>query len=126
MSLRRLLAVAVLAAGCATSRAPSAPAPAAAAPREPAAVAAPAPRVLPATGLELAVEPPEAIVTIDGQSRGEVAALEDGVVALPPGIYQVSLKAPGFVTWRAEVAVRAGRERLQVRLARRTDGGGAR
>ena len=41
------------------------------------------------------------------------------MLGLAPGIYQVSLKAPGYVTWRAEVAVRAAREKIEVRLARK-------
>ncbi len=74
---------------------------------------------LPATGLEFAVEPTSAEVLVDGETRGTVSALASGVLGLAPGIYQVSLKAPGYVTWRAEVAVRAGREKIEVRLARK-------
>lgn len=72
---------------------------------------------LPATGLELSVEPASAEIFVDGDSRGVVADLSSGILGLAPGIYQVSLKAPGHVTWRAEVAVRAGREKIAVRLA---------
>lgn len=80
------------------------------------AVAAPAAQ-LPATGLELSVVPANAEIFVDGDSRGVVADLSSGILGLAPGIYQVSLKAPGHVTWRAEVAVRAGREKIAVRLA---------
>lgn len=76
-------------------------------------------RALPATGLELAVQPASAQVFVDGEPRAVVADLDGGVLGLPPGIYQVSLSAAGYATWRAEVAVRAGRERIEVQLARR-------
>ena len=82
------------------------------------AVAAPAAQ-LPATGLELSVVPASAEIFVDGDSRGVVSELASGVLGLAPGIYQVSLEAPGHVTWRAEVAVRAGRERIDVRLAKK-------
>lgn len=95
----------------------AAPPPAAKAPLPATAPAAPAP--LPATGLELSVEPPGTEVFVNGETRGAVSALPSGVLGLAPGIYQVSLKAPGYVTWRAEVAVREGRERIDVSLARK-------
>jgi hypothetical protein len=74
------------------------------------------------TGLELSVEPASAEVLVDGEGRGVVSDLASGVLGLAPGIYQVSLQAPGYVTWRAEVAVRGGRERIEVRLARKERG----
>jgi hypothetical protein len=41
-------------------------------------------------------------------------------VPLDPGLYQVSLRCPGFVTWRAEVAVRSGEaEPIRVTLNKR-------
>ncbi len=90
-------------------------------PTTPGAAAEPAPmaepRPLPATGLELSVEPASAEVLVDGETRGVVSDLASGVLGLAPGIYQVSLKAPGYVTWRAEVAVRSGREKIAVRLS---------
>lgn len=57
---------------------------------------------------------------MDGQPYGTVAELASrgGVLALAPGIYQVSLRAPGFATWRAEVAVRTGTESIRVKLSR--------
>ncbi len=85
----------------------------------PAQATAPSVAPPPATGLELAVEPASAEILVDGESRGAVSSLASGVLGLPPGIYQVSLKASGYVTWRAEVAVRAGREKIEVRLARK-------
>ncbi len=119
---RRLILAAVAAGGlaaCAGKQAvPAAPPAAAAAPAPapaPAAVAAPAPG--PATGLELLVEPATASIVVDGEKRGTVGELPAGILGLAPGIYQVSLGAPGYVTWRAEVAVRTGRERIEVRLA---------
>jgi hypothetical protein len=67
------------------------------------------------------VDPRDAEIAIDGASRGTVAELEGsgGVLSLPPGIYQVSLKCPGYVTWRAEVAVRSAVERIDVRLVKK-------
>lgn len=110
-----LLLLVVAVAGCATGLGTS-PAPR---PEKPAAAtSAPAPE-LPATGLAFQVEPASAEILVDGESRGTVAALQSGALGLPSGIYQVSLRAPGFVTWRAEVAVRSARERIEVTLARK-------
>jgi glucose/arabinose dehydrogenase len=126
MSASRLAAVAAALALAACAGGKAAPPPAAAAARaepapapEPAVPAAPAAAPLPATGLELAVEPAGAEIFVDGDSRGVVSDLSAGVLGLAPGIYQVSLKAPGYVTWRAEVAVRTGREKIDVRLAKK-------
>ncbi len=119
MSGFRLAAVSAALALAACAGGKAAPPPAAASPAAPAPVAAPAARPLPVTGLELAVEPASAEILVDGESRGAVSALASGVLGLPPGIYQVSLKAPGYVTWRAEVAIRGGREKIEVRLARK-------
>jgi hypothetical protein len=73
------------------------------------------------TGLVFAVEPREAQISVDGQPYGTVADLapRDGVLPLAPGIYQVSLKAPGYTTWRAEVAIRSGTEPIRVTLVRK-------
>jgi len=113
--------------GCASTQKPAAlDAPAAAQAAAPAPAPAPpagAPRAPDGavTGLVFSVEPPEAQISIDGAPRGAVADLADGQRLLPlaPGIYQVSLKAPGYVTWRAEVALRAGTETIRVNLARK-------
>lgn len=123
MRTRRLaLVVSLAASACATSpaRAPVV-APPPAAPPVASAPAAPAPAPLPATGLELAVRPAEAVVLVDGVARGTVGELREGVLPLASGIYQVSLRAPGFVTWRAEVAVRGGRERIDVQLEKKVE-----
>jgi hypothetical protein len=112
--------------GCATAQKPAA-APAAApvtAPASaPAAPPGPAPRAPDAavTGLLFAVDPPAAEISIDGAPRGAVADLADrnGLLPLAPGIYQVSLKAPGFVTWRAEVALGTKVESIKVNLVRK-------
>ena len=90
----------------------AAPSPADAAPRAPDAAV---------TGLVFTVEPADAQISIDGNPRGSVADLADrrGLLPLAPGIYQVSLKAAGYVTWRAEVALRAGTESIRVELARK-------
>jgi hypothetical protein len=71
-------------------------------------------------GLTFLVEPGDAEVIIDGRSYGKVADLSrNGMLPLQPGLYQVSLKHPGYATWRAEVAVRGGIETIRVTLARR-------
>jgi hypothetical protein len=64
------------------------------------------------------VSPADAEISIDGAPRGAVADLADrsGLLPLAPGIYQVSLKAPGYVTWRAEVALGAKVETIKVNL----------
>ncbi|MHB8873602.1 MAG: PEGA domain-containing protein [Myxococcaceae bacterium] len=69
-------------------------------------------------GLKFRVSPPEAEIVIDGVSRGAAGALSSsqGLLPLPVGIYQVSLRAKGYDTWRAEVAVRHGPELIQVTL----------
>lgn len=120
-----LLALAATAAlGCASSQKPSAvtATPAAApthAPAAPRAVAPPprAPEPID-SGLSFTVEPSSAEIAIDGNSVGTVAdvAASGGLLRLAPGIYQVSLKAPGYVTWRAEVALRSGTEAIRVKL----------
>ena len=68
------------------------------------------------SGLHFSVTPADAMVFIDGKAVGKVADLEGtgGVLSVKPGIYQVSLKRPGFVTWRAEVTVGDGAEAIQV------------
>lgn len=97
---------------------------------EPAPAAPPAPAEAPQdprapdavqTGLRFEVEPPAALIAIDGRDYGSVGdvAAGAGLVPLAPGIYQVSLKASGFVTWRAEVAVRQGTEKIKVTLSKK-------
>lgn len=120
MHARRVALLAALATGCASaktasSRPPVSPAPAAVA--EPAAPAAPGVSI----GLLFVVEPRDAQIFLDGEERGTVAGLAatGGVLTLAPGIYQVSLKSPGYVTWRAEVAVRSARERIEVKLVKK-------
>jgi len=96
------------------------------APASPAPVTAPDPEPPRApdavlSGLRFSVAPAEAEISIDGSPRGVVADLADrgGLLPLAPGIYQVSLKAPGYVTWRAEVALRSGTESIRVNLTPR-------
>lgn len=113
--------------GCASAPAPraitppalGAPAPRSESSRPPAATPR-APEAL-STGLVFAVEPVDAEIAVDGQPRGTVGGLADarGFLPLPPGIYQVSLKATGYVTWRAEVAVRSSTEPIRVKLTRK-------
>lgn len=83
--------------------------------------AAPPPVEVPTgPGLVLTVEPPDAELVIDGASYGPVAGLQTqaGLLPLKPGIYQVALKRPGYVSWRAEVTVNEAPERLTVSLVR--------
>ncbi len=119
-SLAALLAATAV--GCASAPAPTpVPAPAAAKPPPPPAAAAPRAPSAPETGLLFEVEPAEAQIAVDGQPYGTVAQLaaRGGVLALAPGIYQVSLRAPGYATWRAEVAVRTGTEPIRVKLTKK-------
>lgn len=73
------------------------------------------------TGLVFTVEPLDAQISIDGTPRGTVAdlAARQGLLLLAPGIYEVSVTAAGYVTWRAEVALRTGTEPIRVSLARK-------
>jgi hypothetical protein len=131
-SLLALAAAGALA--CASAPRPpvaTAPAPAPVSPAAEATTAAPQPATAPGTaprapdaidsGLAFSVEPAEAEIAIDGRAVGTVADLSTngGLLRLAPGIYQVSLKATGFVTWRAEVALRSGTETIRVKLARK-------
>lgn len=86
-----------------------------------AAAGAPGPRApaVPRAGLRLVVAPADAEVEIDGVHRGLASALAaktGGVVALPAGVHRVSIRRDGYQTWRAEVAVGAAVERIEVRL----------
>jgi len=114
-----LCAWGAVALSCATVKeAPPAPI-AAPAPPAPAASPAPAAPAAPAPGLSFAVEPADAEIVIDGKPVGRVSDLAGGHLALPPGLYQVSLKRAGYATWRAEVAVRSGAELIRVTLTRK-------
>lgn len=75
-------------------------------------------RCPPEPGLCLALEPADAELTIEGTAITGVAAAEiaGGFVPLPPGIYRVTLRAPGRETWRGEIAVGAGPEPIEVVL----------
>lgn len=120
-----LLALAAAGAlGCASAPKPAAApdvAPAAPAPRDPAPTATRLAPAVPESALRFLVTPAEAEIAIDGNAVGRVAdlAAQGGLLSLSPGIYQVSLKAPGYVTWRAEVALRAGTETIRVTLAKK-------
>jgi hypothetical protein len=127
-AIHRSSVLAVLAAGalaCATGPKPTGAPPASATPAPsagaPAAVEAPRAPNAPSTGLVFAVEPADAQIAIDGAPHGTVAdlAAQGGLLPLAPGIYQVSLKAPGYATWRAEVALGASNETIRVNLVKR-------
>ena len=87
-----------------------------AAPPPPAEVAKPVEPTGP--GLIIHVEPDDAEVIIDGASLGVASKLElqNGLLPLRPGIYQVNLKRQGFVSWRAEVTVNDKPETILVTL----------
>jgi hypothetical protein len=73
----------------------------------------------PATGLRFRVEPTDALVIVDDEVRGTVAELSgdgEGTLPVPPGLYQVSIKRPGYQTWRGEVAVGDTPEVIDVTL----------
>jgi hypothetical protein len=69
-------------------------------------------------GLVVHVEPDDAELIIDGTNYGVASKLElqQGVLPLHTGIYQVALKRLGYVSWRAEVTVNDKPETLQVTL----------
>ena len=73
------------------------------------------------TGFRLDVDPSDAELTVDGKELGPVNAvtLTDGVLALDPGVHQMSLKRKGYQTWRAEVALGNDIEPLKVSLVKR-------
>lgn len=68
-------------------------------------------------GLRVLSEPDDAELVIDGQSYGKVSGMNKPL-SLKPGIYQVSLKRSGYLTWRAEVAVGEKTEQLKVTLVK--------
>jgi hypothetical protein len=107
------------AAGTEPAVAPTAPT----APTTPSEQGSPAAARAPASesGLRFAVEPADAEISVDGRAFGTVAELagQGGILNLAPGIYQVSLKAAGFVTWRAEVALHSGTETIRAKLAKK-------
>jgi len=73
---------------------------------QPAAKTTPVPRP---PGLRLRVKPADAILEVNGQTRGPVAgtrALET-LRALPRGIHRVVLRREGYESWRCEVALPA-------------------
>lgn len=114
------LLVLLAAAGCASapSAVPASSAPAAPAPQAPAPPAAAAAR--PSTGLELVIVPADADVEIEGVRRAPASAIASGtggIVPLAPGVYRVSIRHPEYATWRAEVSVRTGVERIEVTLS---------
>ena len=69
-------------------------------------------------GLIVHVEPDDAELIIDGASLGIASKLElqNGLLPLRPGIYQVNLKRAGYISWRAEVTVNDRPETIHVTL----------
>jgi len=74
-------------------------------------------------GLLVHVEPVDAELLIDGESQGTVssAPVKSFFFSLRPGIYQVALKRPGYVQWRAEVTIRENPEAVNVTLVKASD-----
>ncbi|RKH06029.1 PEGA domain-containing protein [Corallococcus sp. CA047B] len=68
-----------------------------------------------ATGLRFDVMPEGARVFVDGRAVGFARQLES-LVTLAPGVHQVSVRAAGHATWRAEVMVGDRPEPIQVTL----------
>ncbi|HUB09833.1 MAG TPA: PEGA domain-containing protein [Myxococcales bacterium] len=109
-------------AACATAQRPAAQ-PVSSAPPRPVATPSAPPQASPSpgSGIRFFVDPPDAEVLVNGRDLGSVARLgADGSLRLTPGIYRVTLRHPGFETWRAEVAVRGAFERIQVQLVKQT------
>lgn len=71
-------------------------------------------------GLRVTVVPGEAEVVVDGESKGPASGLPE-VMALESGIHQILIQAPGYQTWRAEVAIRDAVEAIKVTLERAED-----
>ncbi len=73
------------------------------------------------SGIRFSVTPEDSQITLNGKSMGKVSDLSitGGFVPLGPGIYQVSLKREGFLTWRAEVTVSQHTEPLHVELVKK-------
>ncbi|MFP2927298.1 PEGA domain-containing protein [Pyxidicoccus sp. 3LG] len=69
-------------------------------------------------GLRFDVQPLQAEVIVNGRRVGTVEHLrfDGGLLALPAGIHQVSIRHPGHVTWRAEVTVGDRPEPIRVTL----------
>jgi hypothetical protein len=76
---------------------------------------------LKATGLRFEVQPADAEVSIGGGAYESAVDSNGGArtVALPPGLYQVSIRRPGYATWRAEVSIEDGIEVIRVSLVQR-------
>ena len=74
-----------------------------------------------ATGLRFEVQPADAEVSIGGGAYESAVDSNGGArtVALPPGLYQVSIRRLGYATWRAEVSVEDGIEVIRVSLVQR-------
>ncbi len=89
------------------------------------AVAAPVEEAKPAadegSGIRFAVTPEDSVITLNGKAMGRVSdlSISGGFLPLGPGIYQVSLKRDGFLTWRAEVTVSGHTEPLLVELVKK-------
>ncbi|MCP3143550.1 peptidase associated/transthyretin-like domain-containing protein [Pyxidicoccus xibeiensis] len=78
---------------------------------------APRPPQADGPGLRFDVLPPRAQVIVNGRLVGTAEHLRSaGGVLLLPGLHQVSIRHPGHVTWRSQVAVGERLEPLQVTL----------
>ncbi len=70
-------------------------------------------------GLCFEVEPADAQLVVDGESKGslsELAPTGPYFLDLESGIYQIMLRREGYTTWRGEVSVREASEKIKVTL----------
>ncbi len=69
-------------------------------------------------GVWLRVTPADAELLVDGESFGPATGLHptEGFLQLDPGIHQIVVRKEGFTTWRAEVAVKADTEPIDITL----------
>ncbi|MHB8419205.1 MAG: PEGA domain-containing protein [Myxococcales bacterium] len=111
--------LAALLAACATPKSAGQPAAAPPAAHPAAEAARPAQAAAASSGIRFSVDPRDARIIVNGRDLGTVETLgANGALRLDPGLYRVTLRREGFETWRAEVAVRGGFERIQVQLVK--------
>lgn len=73
-----------------------------------------------ASGLRFNIEPPDAVLLIDGEARGRADQVgATGGLKLRPGVHRITLQRSGYLTWRGEVTVDRKVDVLEVRLEKR-------
>jgi len=79
--------------------------------------AAPSPRALPAGGLVVVSDPPDAMLFVDDKYVGTVASLKGKPVMLAKGTHRIEVRRDGYFAHYAEVTVAEGvQQRLEVQL----------